>query len=324
MKPADLEKHVIKLVEAWFWAEQAKQKSPIGLPNAALQLAEVLRSKYPLMPEDYTSRGGSQVRGLSGRSGDKVIARFVSGMRPLGTESGRTSRGVLPAIRRLAERLNALEDLGQADAGLRSALADAVQRWTVENPIRAYFAADKLQPALDTRHTVPANVAAILLIASERGQAGQVAQHIVGAKLALRFPGEQIENYGYSTADVPKGRPGDFLIGSTVIHVAASASSPLIKKCRQNIRHGFRVVVLVPEGRRDGAAQLMASEKLGERVAVLAIETFVGQNIEELGTFEQGKLQQQLRALLETYNRRVSEAEPDPSLQIDIPSNLGK
>lgn len=321
---AQLEKRVVEIVRTWFKAERKQQRSPIGLPNATLKLADVLRNHFPLEPEHYTSRGGSQMKGLSGRSGDRIIARFMPGMRPLGTESGRTSRGILPAIRRLATRLNALvPDLPRMDTSDRARLADAIQQWIVENPIRAYFAADKLQPALNPGGSSTTNVAMILSTAQQRNQVGQVAQHIVGAKLELRYPGEHIDNYSYSTADAPTGRQGDFLLGSTVFHVTMAASAPLVRKCRRNLRQGYRVVVLVPESRREGAAQIMGTEGLNDHVTVMGIETFVGQNIEEMAKFDRRELEALLRRLLEVYNARVQQAEPDPSLQIEIPANLG-
>jgi hypothetical protein len=45
----------------------------------------------------------------------------------------------------------------------------------------------------------------------QSGKDGPVAQYLVGAKLALRFPTEKIGNESYSTADVQLNRPGDFL-----------------------------------------------------------------------------------------------------------------
>ena len=60
----------------------------------------------------------------------------------------------------------------------------------------------------------------------------------------------------------------------------------------------------------------------GDLVDVVAVEEFIGHNIEEIGEFSRVNLGDGLRTLLEKYNERVSEVEPDPALLIEVPSNL--
>lgn len=57
-------------------------------------------------------------------------------------------------------------------------------------------------------------IADILETAQQRNQSGPVAQHLVGAKLALRFPHLEVGNFAYSAADDQAGRAGDFQLGS--------------------------------------------------------------------------------------------------------------
>ena len=59
-----------------------------------------------------------------------------------------------------------------------------------------------------------------------------------------------------------------------------------------------------------------------DRVGVVSIESFVGQNIEELGGFGRGGLAEGFRALLDKYNERVEAVEADRSLLIRLPANL--
>jgi len=319
-----LERRVVALVKEWY-EEATGQDVRIGIANGGLILIEHFRRSFPLAPNDYVSKRGSQVRGLSGRTGDEIIARFLPGMCSIGTEAGRTSRGTLPAVRRLADSLNDLAPLIEPlTVEERGRLADAMQRWIVENPIRAYFERQKLAPPLDARHASPANVTAILAAAADRNQAGPVAQHIIGAKLALRYPGLEVENYSYSTADAPTNRHGDFVVGDTVFHVTMTPSPAVIEKCERNTRDGYRPLLLVPDSKREGASQMAESMGLGSTLAVMGIETFVGQNVEEVAGFNRAELESQWRRLLEIYNERVGQAETDPSLQIEIPSNLGR
>ena len=58
------------------------------------------------------------------------------------------------------------------------------------------------------------------------------------------------------------------------------------------------------------------------RIAVESIESFVGQNIDELARFSLQEAAYAVRELLETYNARVSQCELDKSKLIDIPTNL--
>jgi len=320
-----VEAALIALVTDWFRAHTGERSVAIGIANGGLHLLEHLKHAFPLTEADYTSRGGSQVKGLSGPSGDRIVARFLPGMPSIGTEAGRTSRGTLPAVRELAGLLNGRADLIQALTSTeRDHAAEAMQRWLVENPIRSYFERKKLSPSLDTRHTSPANIASILAAAKERDQMGQVAQHLVGAKLALRFPGRKIQNYSYSTADIATRRRGDFVVRSSVFHVTIAPSPAVLEKCRENIRHGYRPFLLVPEDKRRGAYEMADSLGLADVVTVIGIESFVGQNVEEIAEFAQAEFEAELRRLLEIYNERVREAESDPSLQIDIPDKLGR
>jgi len=59
-----------------------------------------------------------------------------------------------------------------------------------------------------------------------------------------------------------------------------------------------------------------------ERIAVESVESFVGQNIEELSFFTRDKLKNGFRRLLEAYNNRVDAAEMDKSMLVEIPGNL--
>jgi hypothetical protein len=99
---------------------------------------------------------------------------------------------------------------------------------------------------------------------------------------------------------------------------------PHIEKCKSNLENGFRPYLLVPAGEVLNRANIMAElGGLGGSIAILSIETFVGQNVDEIAGFQQARLESDFRRLLEEYNRRVGEVEHDPSMLIEIPQNLG-
>ncbi len=93
------------------------------------------------------------------------------------------------------------------------------------------------------------------------------------------------------------------------------------EKCRENLENGYRVFLLVPERALTGARQ-NAELIVPGRIAVESIESFVGQNIEELSYFARDKLKHGFRRLIETYNKRVDTSETDKSILVEMPKNL--
>ena len=140
---------------------------------------------------------------------------------------------------------------------------------------------------------------------------------------ALRFPDCEVDNDSYSMADQQTARPGDFSIGNTAFHMTMSPGERLLShRCRDNVTQGYRPVILVPENRVIAALQLADNAGMVGQVSVIAIETFVEINVEEMAYFTSDGVRKGIRALLEKYNDRVALSEPDPSLPIEIPEML--
>lgn len=95
----------------------------------------------------------------------------------------------------------------------------------------------------------------------------------------------------------------------------------LYKKCKRNIEEGYRVFILVPDRCLAGARQ-NAEITMPGKIAVESIESFVGQNLEELSTFSKDELIDEFRRMLEIYNLRVDAVEIDKSMLIEIPRNI--
>ena len=161
----------------------------------------------------------------------------------------------------------------------------------------------------------------ILESARKRRKSGEVAEYLVGVKLALRFPRYEIRNSAASAADVQTEENGDFQINDCVFHVTMSPNTGHYDKCQRNLADGLRVFLLVPDSILAGARQNMQLATAG-RASVEAIESFVSQNIEELSDFEGQKVPYNMRRLLETYNERIAKVETDLSLQIMIPNAM--
>ena len=70
----------------------------------------------------------------------------------------------------------------------------------------------------------------------------------------------------------------------------------------------------MPTDEIERAKHLAEDKSLQDRISIVSIESFVGQNVVELGEFTKEKVLPQIAAVLKEYNRRVVEAESDQSL----------
>ena len=302
----------------WF---HTHRPTPDAEPNtyimcAGLAVLERMRKAYPLKRADYVTPGnqvrtsGSLIQAILGRNGEE--RRFTR-------EGGRTTRATVPAAEGLAEGLNETMTLAGLSDDDRGRVIDELQAWLVER-VRDYLDRQAIEVEVNLGKPAPQIVSDILEAAGAKS--GAVAQHLVGAKLAVRYPDLDIENFSYTTADQQLGRPGDFIVGDTAFHVTVAPMPTVLDKCGENLRNGYRSMLLVPDSRLQAARQMAEAIGVQERVGVVSIESFVGQNIEELGGFGRGGLAEGFRALLDKYNERVEAVEADRSLLMRLPANL--
>jgi hypothetical protein len=95
----------------------------------------------------------------------------------------------------------------------------------------------------------------------------------------------------------------------------------LYDKCKRNLRDGFKVYLLVRNKDVVGTKQNAENTAPGQ-IVVESIETFIGQNLDELAVFSEGLRASEFRRLLETYNQRVDAVDTNKSLMVEIPPNL--
>ncbi len=316
------ERDALKIFSEWYAnlpTYRATGGPARGAIGAALVALERLKEKYDLNLDSHrTAAGKSQIIGLSGVAVARILKAHGE-TRPFLTEGGRTNRGAAGAVSSMLDALKRT-DLQKLDSSARIKILDALQAYLIER-VREYHGRQRLKIVYDPTQTARQSIHDFLALAQVEGKEGPVAQYLVGAKLQIRFPGLQVENKSYSTADEQSDRPGDFLIGDTAFHVTVSPMPGLYEKCKRNIQSGFRVYLLVPERIVVGTRQNAESAAPG-KIAVESIESFVAPNIEELATFSKSELVHSFKRLMETYNERVSAVENDKSLLIEIPRNL--
>lgn len=307
------------------WYESKRSKSGSINTNVmcvGLAIAELLKNNFPLTEEIVKTDEGSQVRGLSGAMVSRILKEHGE-EQEFTSEGGRTSRGSLPMAQEFAALLNNLSEGDICDEA-RANMARTLESYFVRRIQIDYFAKQRMKVEIDPSKPASSIISDILHIAKNRPDqpTGIVAQHLVGAKLELRFPDAEIGRDKANAADQQTNRQGDFQLGDTAFHVTISPAAKLIARAQENIREGYRPVMLVPYDKVQFTVGLFESEGLGQRVNVHGIESFVGMNVEEMGEFNTADIRTGIAHLIRRYNERIHACETDKSLMITEPEWL--
>jgi hypothetical protein len=289
-----------------------------GSIATALVVLNRLMENYNLNFSAHVAEGGMQIKGASGAAVATILKSFGE-QRAFAKEGGRTNRGGPLEVKSLLEMLKSLnlENISEDDRNntlyvMQYFLVDRVKDFHNRQKIKLIF-----NPALSTWYIIHS----LLLTAAVEGKAGYIAQHLVGAKLQLRFPEMIVSNESASTADLQTQRPGDFLIGHTAFHITVAPMPGVFEKCMHNISQGIKPFLLVPDSKLVGTRQL-AEQTSEHQITVESIESFVSQNINEISHFNKDNLTDSIKNLIAIYNKRVDATETDKSLIIELPSNL--
>lgn len=313
----------LEVFGAWYEelpTHQASGGPARGTIGAALVVLDRLKDTFDLSLDSHRAKGESQIKGAGGGAVKRILAEFGE-IRPFLKEGGRTNRGGPRDIGKMLDALRSIQ-LDQLSIHERNQILTDLQEFLVAK-VREFHNRQRLRVTFDPAKSTWQSIHDLLVLARESGKEGPVAQYLVGAKLQLRFPTVPISNESYSTADDQSGRQGDFQIGDTIFHITVAPMTSVYEKCKRNLEEGLRVYLLVPNKSMIGARQIAESIAPG-RIAIEAIESFVGHNIEELSSFSQHELIDNFRDLLETYNQRVDMTETDKSMLIEIPQFLYK
>ncbi len=292
----------------------------IGLSKGSLSLVLILtrnaKSKaFPLDKAEFVTAKGGQVAGLGGPAVKRILNDHGV-ERILSTEGGRTSRGNMERMGAYIDVLNDLSAQGRLD------LEDAEHYWVERT--QAYFDALPFTFKLDPAKSLRACVRDLLAQAVARQRevkgtmyAGAVMQHLVGAKLDYVTKGSAI-HHGFSVADAPSNRSGDFLIGDVAIHVTTAPGEALIRKCQGNLSLGLRPLIVTTEDGVGGAKALSKQAGVDDRLDVIEIEQFIATNVYEWSLFQRDARPTAVQDIIERYNRIVADVESDPSLRIEF------
>lgn len=292
----------------------------IGLSKGSLSLVLILTRNakakgFPLDKAEFVTARGGQVAGLGGPAVKRILNDHGV-ERILSTEGGRTSRGNMERMGAYIDVLNALSAQGLLNL-------ENAERYWVERT-QAYFDALPFTFKLDPARSLRACVRDLLAQAIARQRevkgtmyAGAVMQHLVGAKLDYVTKGTAT-HHGFSVADAPSNRSGDFLIGDVAIHVTTAPGEALIRKCQGNLSLGLRPLIVTTEDGVGGAKALSKQAGMDDRLDIIEIEQFIATNVYEWSVFQRDARPTAVQDIIERYNRIVTAVESDPSLRIEF------
>jgi hypothetical protein len=286
----------------------------------AVVLFVTRKAKQVGLPLDSTSmkaESAGQVAGLSKGAIQSILAEYGV-TRTLAAEGGRTSRGSMKNMEDYVAFLNDLYISGEADL-------DVIETWWVEK-IKAFFSSKPLNLHLDQGMSINAIVRDLLGQAEKRQHenpgtmyAGAMLQHLVGAKLqVLNGTSQPMEHHGFSVADAPTGRSGDFFVGNTIIHVTTAPGELLMEKCVRNIQAGYRPFIVTVANRIVAARQLAEMKDIAQKVEIVDVEQFISTNVYEWSGFDSAKQKDTIENLLSIYNGLIDTYETDPSLKVNL------
>lgn len=310
----------LEVAKSWYESNREKNGSmKTNVMNAGLIVSQMVSEGLPISDDQLFSNKRSQVRGLSGSSIAKILEKHGE-TRVFTREGGRTSRGTVHLADSYRTALNDVH-LRIVTVECLEELAFTLEEFFTERVRQDYF--DKQRISIDLQPTKPVSaiVEDILRAASERSDkpTGVVLQHLVGAKLQLRFPDEEIGLDQANAADLQTDREGDFQVGTTAFHVTVAPMEKLIHRCNENKKEGYRPVILTLERKVQAAKQMADNAGIAEDIAVQSAEIFIGTNIEEIAIYDGDKIREGVANLILAYNKRIEAVEVDKSLKIEVP-----
>jgi len=270
---------------------------------------------FPLDERNFLAKSGGQVRGL-GKGAVQRILEDYEVTRVLAEEGGRTSRGSLRKMRDYLSFLNTISGKEGFDLLI-------IEKWWIER-VQQYFAGKPFRLRVMVSWSLRRTIRDILDQAEKRQNhgggtmfVGAVMQHLIGAKLELVL-GEKLEHHGFTVADAPLARPGDFTVGDVAIHVTRTPSEALIRKCADNIDAGLRPLIITSQKGTLAADALAENKGIENQIDIFEIEQFLATNLYEMSRFINANRKPTAGKLIERYNIIVGDHETDPSLMIRV------
>jgi hypothetical protein len=307
--------------DAFIQAFMTKGGDPVPARlQTALALLERLREYQSLSLADHLASRGSS--GLESHEtwGNKAHERL--NLELVNKNHGRRSSSLQDWGEQLLDILRAA-DFETASPAKRAALINAAQM-PFAAILRNILGQEPLRVRL-TGRSAYAVVRELLEQANTKGKSGDVAQYLVGAKLMLvlniEIPVHQANKADRKSRADREARLGDFEIGDAIIEVAVGLPDDKhIDQVLDALQDTDKDVWLLTRSQRVKTWQDEIEDTDGidlKRVTVTSVESFVGQNIAELGKFSAKRRAENLAALFSLYNDRWVTSVGTPGMRIE-------
>lgn len=304
-----------RLLEEWLKSRKRRGMVSRNTIGVGIVVLDHLRRQCPIQPSEIITSGG-EIKG-SRHGLRQVLAKYGI---PTTFLKEITTRQAPQDGRRLLDLLQWGADLGRLPPSDRDQLLCEMVEPLVELATK-WLNRQRLKINID-RTQSPIVWINLILDEAKGRSGGVVEQHLVGAKLAQRYPDASIPNHPAHAADVQTERTGDFEIHRTTYHVTGAPTSGVIEKCIANLKADLHPVLLVPQSKKDKAHALAEIAAVESRITIMSIEDFIALNIIEMSTGYQQDFFSVLQTIVATYNQRLEKAETDLSLQIEMPSQV--
>jgi hypothetical protein len=307
LNPDTLKLQFESVVNNWF---QELGESRNNCVAALKVLDGLIENDCPIDRATLISRGKGELAGVRGVALAELLKKYGESRE---FTKGATARQTLPNAQRLLENLEDGKSLAGLSKQQRSKiLAPAVQG--VMGRIANWYRRQNIKVAFAPDASPTAWFESIFHEAENR--TGPVAQHLVEAKLQERLK-VSVPCHPATAGDYQTGRKGDIEVDKTVFHVTMAVGSEVVQKCATNIASGLLPILIVPRSQTEAARTLAKNAGIETKIAILAIEDFLAQNLLEMAGCEKEKLREKLDAILAEYNKRVENFELDKSLRIE-------
>ncbi len=161
-------------------------------------------------------------------------------------------------------------------------------------------------------------VPALLEAVHNRSQ-GRLEQALVGAKLHLRFPNEEVEMHRGFAGDKQTNRDTDFHVGNLRVSVSVAPKNHHFVDAKQSAEQGNEVILVVSEKAFDSARKRVKQDGAVGRIRVVTVAEYVAGNMAEMSADLRVSSHEMCMRLVSEYNRRIM-LENDDSLQVVLPS----
>jgi hypothetical protein len=285
------------------WLDAHMKKGGADVPArlvTVMALLERLQEQPSLNVADHVSESGMQLEEHNSYVARALKRRdIVSPLKEFGRRSSNLHGWIGPLLDWLKSNGFAAASGSQQHDMLIAVESVAAERLQVINqgkPLIARY----------NKGTARAVIADILDQAQEKKRAKDVAEYLVGAKLQLRLGKDAVKPKNVNTPNLDQ--PADFPVGSAAIEVTVNPAdgrhlSQIERILNDTTLHVWLLVRLADREKWQNVVDATFGERAG-RVAITDIETFVGQNISEIGGFDATRVADVLAGLFQVYNER--------------------